>query len=508
MKILIVEDEFNAREGLANIIRKTCPQHEICGEAVDGEEGFHLALAQKPDLIFVDIELPKMNGLKMIEKLIDRDLNAAFVILSGYAEFEYAQQAIRYGVSEYLLKPITYDKLIHVLENMEKWENAVNIRQKKQIPPDELLLSILSDRSDAKEAMNVLRNLVAPRNLYLLNLYFGPVEKPGDVEKIKMCLRTFCGGRKYKNTFFSFFSRQHMITLLINSEENQQDTERSVDYLLTYSLRQNGFDDMTLTLMPISSLNELAGGLDRMIQLNEWGLTFGNQKVITEDRVSPGHGPFQDSSNFLRQINMEALEIIKSGMPLQLVKLNEKLVDFLAEKEYPPKEFKNACAQYALSILVCFREFNVDAVEKISKMQLFDTIQTSCTQKKIVSCLNQLVASYNNALPSQVQTSSLLVKKTVSYIANSYADKVSLEEIASRFKVTPEYISHLFTKDMGISFSDYVKKYRIDQAKKIMRTSGYKIYQIGEKVGYRDPKYFNRVFKEVTGLSPKEYMKR
>ena len=508
MKILIVEDEFNAREGLANIIKKTCPQHEICGQAVDGEEGYQLALTQKPDLIFVDIELPKMNGLKMIEKLLDQSLSAAFVILSGYAEFEYAQQAIRYGVSEYLLKPITYDKLIHVLGNMEKWENAVNIRQKRQIPPDDLLLSILSDRNDAKEAMNVLKNIVAPQKLYLLNLYFGPAETQDDLDKIKMCLRTFCAGRKYKNNLFSILPQQHIITALINSEEKQQDLERSVDYLLAYSLRQNGFDNITLTLMPIFSPDELTGKLDRIVQLNGWGLTFGNQKVITEDKIFPNHGPFQENSNSVRQIDMEALEIIKSGTPLQLVGLNKKLVGFLADQKYPPKEFKNACAQYALSILVCFREFNMDAVEKISKMQLFDTIQTCCTQKEILGCLNQLVASYNDALPSQVQTSSILVKKTINYIEKNFADKVSLEEIASQFKVTPEYISHLFTKDMGISFSDYVKNYRIDMAKKLMRNSSDKIYQIGEKVGYRDPKYFNRVFKEVTGLSPKEYRKK
>ena len=221
MKILIVEDEFNAREGLANIIKKTCPQHEICGEAVDGEQGYRLALAHKPDLIFVDIELPKMNGLKMIEKLLDHQFNAAFVILSGYAEFEYAQQAIRYGVCEYLLKPITYDKLIHVLENIEKWEKAANNRQKKQIPADELLLSILSDRNDAKEAMNLLKDIVTPQNLYLLNLYSGSMEGQENIEKIKMCLHTFCDSRKYKNTFFSFFSEQHIITALINSEEEQ-----------------------------------------------------------------------------------------------------------------------------------------------------------------------------------------------------------------------------------------------------------------------------------------------
>ena len=161
-----------------------------------------------------------------------------------------------------------------------------------------------------------------------------------------------------------------------------------------------------------------------------------------------------------------------------------------------------------LSVLVCYREFNVDAIEKVPKMQLFDTIRNCCTREEMLACLDQLIALYHNILPDQIQASSILVKKTVDYITHFYAGKVSLEEIAAQLKVTPEYISHLFTKDIGISFSDYLKKYRIDMAKKIMQTSNDKMYQIGGKVGYKDPKYFNRMFKEVTGLSPKEYMKK
>ena len=154
MKILIVEDEFNAREWLAAIIQRTCSRHTICGKAADGEEGLRLALSERPDLIFVDIELPKKNGLQMIKELSDRHIDSACVSLRGYAEYEYARQAIRYGVSEYLLKPITYDKLIHVIENMEKWKNVLHGSQKREIPKSELLKSVLSGRSDSKEALD------------------------------------------------------------------------------------------------------------------------------------------------------------------------------------------------------------------------------------------------------------------------------------------------------------------------------------------------------------------
>lgn len=508
MKILIVEDEFNAREGLASIIEKTCPQHEICGKAADGEEGCRLALERRPDLIFVDIELPKMNGLKMIEKLADRSLNAAFVILSGYAEFEYAQRAIRYGVSEYLLKPITYDKLVHVIESMEKWKHAASVRQKKEIPPEELLASVLSGRSDAKEAMSLLKSMVPPRNLYLLNLYFGSRSSREELEKIQTHLCAFCGGRKYELVCRSVFPRRRFLTALVGSGENQADMERSVNYHLSHALRRDGFPNVTISLLRLGSPGELPGSLERLAALNEWGLTLGNRRVLTERGIPPEDEASGGNGDSIRQINMEALSVIKSGEPQKLTELNRRLLDFLERESCPPREFRNACAQYALSVLVCFREFNVDAVEKIQKMQLFDGIRSCFTQEEMLGCLDRLVSIYRAFLPDQVRTSSILVRKTIDYIARSYADRVSLEEIAATLKVTPEYVSHLFTREIGISFSDYVKKYRIDMAKKIMQTSHYKMYQVGEKVGYRDPKYFNKMFKEVTGLSPKEYMKK
>ncbi|VBB05736.1 Hypothetical protein LUCI_0947 [Lucifera butyrica] len=248
MKILIVEDEFNSREGLAELIGKISCEYVVCGKAADGEQGFKLATTLRPDLIFVDIEMPKLNGLDMIEKILAVGMNPYFVVLSGYAEFKFAQKGISLGVTQYLLKPITYEDLKKVLEEMKK--------------------------------------------------------------KI--------GGKNTCNT-----------------------------------------------------------KLIRQMQAND--------------------------------------------------------------------------------------EAGID-------------------------------------------TASLLVRKTVNYIKNNYNGRISLEELAEKLNVTPEYISHLFTKEIGQSFSSYVKEYRIKLAEKLIMEGSLKLYEIGERVGYKDPKYFNKMFKEVTGICPKKYL--
>lgn len=504
MKILIVEDEFNAREGLAAIIRKTCPQHEICGTAADGEEGCALVLAAKPDLVFVDIQLPKMNGLQMIARLREAQTDAAFVILSGYAEFDYAQQAIRYGVSEYLLKPITYDKLMQVLESMEKLRSASHGLANQPIPREEWLQSVLCARGDAKEAQALLESACGGGNLYLAGLYSaGGAED----EKLAALVRRYCEGKKARAWFASFLPEQKLLALLLNCADSPAEMEKSLNFNLLFLLRQNGYEDVTAALLQVPDVPALAGAAPRLLRLNAWGLTLGGAHAVTEARVDACPEDAPAESIALRQLNMAALACVKRGEADALGDISARLVAQLAEEKYPPARFGNFCAQYAISVLVCFKEFHADPVKRAQEMQLLDHIAACRTQTEMRRSLDGLVTLYHSIVPAQAQATSLLVKKTVDVIARTYGSHVSLEAIARQLKVTPEYLSHLFTREMGMSFSDYLKKFRIDTAKQMMQTSDLKMYQIGEKVGYKDPKYFTRMFKEVTGYSPKEYRK-
>ncbi|WP_242878773.1 response regulator [Clostridium beijerinckii] len=137
MKILIVEDEINAREGLGNLLGKINKNYMVCGKASDGEQGFLLAKEHKPDLIFTDIEMPKINGLDMLQKIKDCGQDPYIIILSGYSDFKYAQKGIKLGVKEYLLKPITYTALKNTMDDIEK---KLNLSKEKDALLEEGIL--------------------------------------------------------------------------------------------------------------------------------------------------------------------------------------------------------------------------------------------------------------------------------------------------------------------------------------------------------------------------------
>ena len=130
MKILIVEDEWKTLKGLSNLIAELGGEYEIAGQARSGEEGIRMAMELRPDIIITDIRMNGMTGLEMMKALNEEKLACRYIILSGYAEFQYAKEAISLGSMDYLLKPITKEILEESLRKVRTAieEEAQNIR--------------------------------------------------------------------------------------------------------------------------------------------------------------------------------------------------------------------------------------------------------------------------------------------------------------------------------------------------------------------------------------------
>ena len=136
LKVLIIDDEPYVREGLKHIIDWQENGFEICGEASDGDEGYSKILELKPDIILIDIQMPGKLGLDIIKEAKENGVNSKFIIVSGYSNFDYAKKAIKYGVKDYLLKPIDEEELLEIAlklkrEIEEENEGKENIEKNK-----------------------------------------------------------------------------------------------------------------------------------------------------------------------------------------------------------------------------------------------------------------------------------------------------------------------------------------------------------------------------------------
>ncbi len=119
MKVIIVEDEIRIREGISKLFSKMFPEYQIVGMAVNGEEGLKMILDKRPELVVTDVKMPVMDGLQMVARMYENKVKSKVIVLSAYSEFSYAQQAIRYGVSEYLVKPLVFMDFVQAVKNVE-----------------------------------------------------------------------------------------------------------------------------------------------------------------------------------------------------------------------------------------------------------------------------------------------------------------------------------------------------------------------------------------------------
>jgi two-component system response regulator YesN len=507
MKILIVEDEINTREGLAELITRINPQYQVCGKAADGEDGARLTQILQPDLIFVDIQMPKLGGLDMIENVMQSGVNPCFVILSGHADFKFAQRSIKLGVTEYLLKPITYNDLTSVLREME-----TKIRGKKQrsndtaesLTQDEILKTImLQTKGEAETAFTILTSSISEQeNMFLINLYLGQ-KSTEELDRIIEAVTLFKNQYHFTACCYSLLEQYRFFTIFINTSSSFQDMLKRIKYNLVFSLRQNGFNDIVASLLYINDSLELNGALAKLQWLSRWSIVLGSHEVIHEDlmrKVKSNH------CTYPQFIENEALAAVKNNNFIRLFQVNADFIAYLSMQVHDPDQIIEVCNSYVFSILMFLRGCNSNLYYRIKNNGILEVMRNSYTMAELKNCLDNLVKQIQEYSMNDVAACSLLVRKTVNYIKEHYTGRISLEEIAQGMSVTPEYVSHLFTKEMGKNFSHYVREFRINIAKRLIMDSGLKLYEVGEQVGYKDPKYFYKMFKDVTGLAPKDYL--
>ncbi|WP_017212924.1 response regulator transcription factor [Clostridium beijerinckii] len=508
MKILIVEDEINAREGLGNLLGKINKNYIVCGKASDGEQGFLLAKEYKPDLIFTDIEMPKINGLDMLQKIKDCGQDPYIIILSGYSDFKYAQKGIKLGVNEYLLKPITYTALKNTMEDIEK---KLNLSKEKDalleegILKEEILGQVLLNKGQNLEHFyKIIESKVKQNeNIYVVNLHLRDKYE----NKVELIIKEIYEAMKNYNIvnfYYSILKEYSYLPILVITKTPYLEFIKMLKHKILFSLRQKGFLNTTISIINLDELSEIKSSFKKLQGLSRWPISFGNNEVIYEELISKLK---INRCNYPREIEKEVVRAIKNNDQKKLADINKRFISYLKENIYDPCEIIDVSSKYIFSILTASKSYNSNLYTEFNNEGVLDSIKNSFTFDELKERLNYVIRKMCERNDEGTKVNSLIVRKAINYIKEYYSDKISLEEIASGMNITPEYLSRLFTKELGKSFSDYLKEFRIHKAKELLGSNKLKIYEIAEKVGYSDSKYFCKVFKESTGMSPKEYMK-
>ena len=512
LHILIADDEQKIRQGLRNIIDWAALGYEIVGEAADGEEAVSFLAERKPDVVLLDISMPRLNGLQVIERARQQGYEGKVIILSGYSDFKYAQEAIRLGVEYYLTKPIDEQELERLLcklsqeiaEEKKRRMAASNYYQRARE-------SILRDlcRNPAHIAFLDMVDMGVAVVEYQVVLYEKYVSQQ---ERTGFSFQRFLRMGNPENHNFEEFSMGHVQAVLLKGKDTLGRFAQLIEQYReqTVNLMPTGLDSVFLTYgRRVRSLAEIHLSYEDAELLHARRFFSEQKQHVMGFEELPCEDLFPDpldaalleryASLFLRYIqsfnrNMLAEELHQLGWDLSNLHYQQKEVLYFLTDLY--LQVKSQVMHLYSDVTIPFpsNSWVMDYIQ--SRRYLYEIIQFFSEQfELIMSC----IGNYSK---------DSVLDDILHYIAHNYMTPLKLENIAPLFGYNCSYLGKLFKQKTDKSFNTYLDELRISHSKELLRQGELKIYEVAEKVGYSNVDYFSTKFKRYEGVTPAEYRRQ
>ncbi len=506
MKIVIVEDDENTQRELVSQVADLNPEYEISGIASDGEEGTEMILREHPDLVLTAIGMPKMDGLTMLAALRSRRENFRVVVISGHTEFDYIQRAVCLGIENYILKPVNPDDLSETLERIyqefvhEKEEDKARARflSLEQIIRS-LILAELPVDSDLKHLLKDQYGLDADEPLALLGIWMGN-HFDEDREHVVQIVESYSGkAHDYCHVTIPSYNYRAILMVSYRMKDPEKIYQRSLKTVCTVIKRNLSFPPV-LTWAVCDGIGALPEEFEKSINARKWNLCLPECSMIKADEA--------DLIDTVRiSVPLQKEEDLRAVVADRNLKVYRRMIKGLETEckngTHNPDEIREICVRFCLAIIseaqVIGRIYPL-----ISRQEVVERLDHAVTWEDIEEVFDEVYRSVTTD-EDKGGNLSLLIRRALNLIEESYTDGLSLEELARKLGVSQEYLSAQFKKETGITFKETVRRFQITRVKELLLQSDLKLNQIADLAGYSDPKYMSKVFKETVGMLPSEF---
>jgi len=517
-KVFFVEDEIVTREGIRDNVDWRGNGFEFCGEAPDGEIALPLLQATQPDVLITDIKMPFMDGLQLSHIVRERMPSVKIVILSGHDEFEYAREAIKLGVTEYLLKPVTVQGLQSVLGRL-----AAQLQEERR--EQERLRKLQAQLAE---------NQAWRRERFLLKLVMGAVSSLEAIDQseelgldlvaryyliaaLKLKRREPAG----QSDYYEYLQVQQMIAGLVENNPDvfllRKDLEELV-LLFKGNTPEYLREERDLLLDEIRrrvretrcQITIGEGGLQE--RLTEVYQSFVEAWVNVENGTAgqaAGSLSRSDRAELLK-VDQSAVEnYLKRGAREDLPRFLDRFIQPLSAAACRSPLIKS---YLFIDVILASARFVGELggnVEQI--LPELDSIQTVLleldTPEQIQHQAGEILDSALAYRDSQVSNLYFgMIRQAKQYLESHYRDpELTLDQVAAHVNLSPCHFSAVFSQKTGTTFKEYLTELRINFAKELLLTTALRSSEIAEQIGYNDPHYFSYVFRKNTGLAPKEF---
>lgn len=522
-RIMVVDDEAEVRQGIARKIDWAALGFEIVADAENGLDALEKAENLELDVVLTDIKMPFMDGLQFGAELARRKSAVKLIIFSGFDEFEFAKEAIKLNVVEYVLKPVNAEELSGILRRVKATLDE-EIAQRRNI--DQLTQAYR-------------RSLPLMREKFLHDLLRAPMGAAELHRQSAAHALTIREG-KYKVVAVCNVDVRPDRPPAIASELISVSVRQMVDDALRGRCRRETFLSVTSVIVatswdadPVEELMGLLGevceecsrifnvavtaGIGRPRErLEELYLSYAEARAAVEYKVLTGTGKaiyIQDMeradtgrtvSDSLRV--QKLLSAIKFGTKEQIALQADQLLD-----EGGRDWSVQARLIAGLGRLVPLIQRYALREEEIlgGREEWLALLKSDVTEEKARGRLLEVCMRMSGRLRQErLSAAKRLVEEALEYIQSHYADSaLSVEALCQRLHISQSYFSTIFKQETGMSCVQYLTDVRMEKAAELLRTTDDKTYVVAEKVGYDEPNYFSYVFKKKFGASPSQYRK-
>lgn len=527
--LLMVEDEPAIRQKLVNNVAWNSYGFEPVYSAANGLEALAV-LEQHPEIqiIVTDVQMPRMNGIELIEALKERDYQQKIVVISGYAEFEYARKAVTLNVFDYLLKPFASRRLLEVLlrlkdelqQELEQHSEIIRLREQlranRAVLQEKLLMDLISGNylpADLPAQLDFLGlqhfqnrsfqvlvleipesrlDALAEEDKYLLNLQL--------FNQVEQCFATAA----YPHLLLNY-RRNQVVAIVFDPDNNLLSWLEKMINQIGPNLKQS-----------------LAGGIGHVYrELTDLAISY--QEACSASQYRYLYGLNQVFS--IRDLNLDSpayhkiffqlhqnplFDNLKIGAENVIQKDLHQFFLEMQQAQISPELAKIVSSNLVLLAYATLNESGYHSADVFGgDFSILPAISRTENIKELESLLTDFFRQLNAHIhQKRASVKQKLILEIQQYLDENYHDEITLSEIAGRYQISPSYLSLLFTEFAGKKFVDYLTERRIKKVQELLRNTELKIYEIANAVGYNDSFYFSNCFKKIVGISPSEYREK
>lgn len=523
LKVVVADDEQLICGMLCRLIHTEELQVDIVGKAFDGEELFNLIKNLQPDIVVTDISMPNMDGIEVIKQTAQIGLRTKFIVVSGYKQFEYAYTALKYDVVDYLLKPVDEAELNgaiskiawHIRHNSDGILNSVG-NPAKSFFVHEGVKEIKANPISIKEVnINYGTNFeMGCFQVILLRIEYSkkPEQTPINANSVHKKISSLMMQILSKHCYEMIIANDmdDLIAILNFNETNKNIMPGLFSELLAESKNALSVFEGLFATLCIGSVHKEVFELDQSKDeaiLAAWvRMAYGTGRVIYYDKLE-----MDQTEGKARK-----LACIEKNISTAFESLDQELFTESINQIFAmPRE--GICSIEVRALLKRLPDIFFELhKEKIGTVDNYDRVYKDIRyamrvvttfydlKYTIIRMFNSLMEEIDGTINSQYTKHIRLVME---YIRMNYSKPISLEEVADEVGLSSVYLSTIFKKEVDQNFSDYLKEYRLNIAKKMLVDSNLSISEIANNLSFEDARYFSKVFKKSIGIKPTEYRK-